>query len=172
MINLLPPKEKNILLKERNFRLILLLEIIFLVFLICFILILFEIKIHIASRVNYQKTQLQAETEASAIQELRKKINSANQNIFAMRDFYQKTPDLTGILEKVSGKILPGMYLTSISYNKANSQISLSGFSPTRNILRTFEQSLNVAFEEVDLPKEFLLKDADIDFEIYFKING
>jgi len=172
MINLLPPKEKNILLKEKNFRLVLVLEIILLVFLICLILVLLQVKIYISGRAEYQKALLQAETEASAIQELRKKINLANQSILAMKDFYQQSPDLTGILEKISGKILPGMYLTSISYNQSTSRVSLFGFSPTRALLvGQFKERLEEDFADIHLPEENLLKKYDVDFVVNFKIN-
>jgi len=171
MINLLPPKEEAILLREKKFKLVLILEIIFFVFLIFLILVLLSIKIHITDKVEHQKALLREESEPQIIQEFRQKINLVNKNISKLNEFYQQKTDLTEVLEKISTKLFPGMYLTSISYNQATSLISLFGFSPTRDLLLgEFKEDLESEFKEVYFPTENLLKKYDIDFIVNFKI--
>ncbi len=174
MINLLPFQEKEILRQEEKHNLVLILGILFLIFLISSILILFSIKIFISGEIEIQRILLSAEEKRfkeSQIQNLEEKINASNQTLSKLNLFYQNQLNLTETLEKISGTLPPGTYLTTLNLNLA--QISLSGFSPTREILLEFKENLDKegTFGEIYFPPSNWVKPIDIDFSVNFKIK-
>lgn len=176
MINLLPPQYKEELKQEENWRLVLLLGILILVFLISIILILFAIKFHIGGRVESEKTLVNLEekySQTSEIKELRQKIILANQNLSKLNSFYSFQVSPSEILEKVSKTIPSGIYLTAFSWQKNTSQISLAGFSPERKILFEFKENLEKEkeFTEIYFPPSSWINPVDINFYITFKIK-
>jgi len=173
MINLLPPQYKAELKEEENWKLTLILSILFLIFLICSALILFSIKISISGQAEAQKILLLQEEkkfEESQIQNLEEKITISNQALLKLNSFYQSQTNLTEILEKISETLPISVYLTTLNFNPA--QISLSGFSPTREILLEFKKNLEQEelFEEIYFPPSNWVKPTDIDFSVNFKI--
>jgi len=173
MINLLPPQQKEELLEEEKYNLVLTLGILFLIFLISLILILFSIKIFISGEIEAQKILFLGEEKKfkeSQIQNLEEKINISNQTFSKLNLFYQNQLNLTGILEKISGTLPPGTYLTTLNFNLA--QISLSGFSSTREILLEFKKNLEQEkiFGEIYFPPSNWVKPTDIDFSVTLRI--
>ena len=172
--SLLPPQQKEELLEEEKYSLVLTLGILFLIFLISLILILFSIKIFISGETEVQRILLSAEEKRfkeSQIQNLEEKINASNQTLSKLNLFYQNQLNLTETLEKISGTLPPGTYLTTLNFNLA--QISLSGFSPTREILLEFKENLEKEkiFGEIYFPPSNWVKPIDIDFLVNFKIK-
>jgi len=188
MINLLPFQEKEILRQEEKHNLVLILGILFLIFLISLILILFSIKIFISGEVEVQRILLSAEEKRfkeSQIQNLEEKINASNQTLSKLNLFYQNQLNLTETLEKISGTLLSGTYLTTFSLNplstpaegktqKYLAQISLTGFSPTREILLEFKENLDKegTFGEIYFPPSNWVKPIDIDFSVTLRITN
>ncbi len=186
MINLLPPQQKEELLEEEKYNLVLTLGILFLIFLISLTLILFSIKIFISGETKAQKILLLEEEKKfkeSQIQNLEEKINISNQTLSKLDLFYQNQLNLTEILEKTSETLPPGAYLTTFSLNplptpaegetqKYLAQISLTGFSPTREILLEFEEALGKEelFGEIYFPPSNWVKPTDIDFSVTLRI--
>lgn len=173
MINLLPPQYKAELKEEENWKLTLILSILFLIFLVCSALILFSIKVSISGQAEAQKILLLQEEkkfEESQIQNLEEKITVSNQALLKLNSFYQSQTNLTEILEKISETLPTGVYLTILNFNPA--QISLSGFSPTREILLEFKQNLEQEelFGEIYFPPSNWVKPTDINFSVNFKI--
>lgn len=173
MINLLPPQYKAELKEEENWKLTLILSILFLIFLVCSALILFSIKISISGQAEAQKILLLQEEkkfEESQIQNLEEKITISNQALLKLNSFYQSRTNSTEILEKISGTLPTSVYLTTLNFNPA--QISLSGFSPTREILLEFKKNLEKEelFEEIYFPPSNWVKPTDINFSVNFKI--
>ncbi len=87
--------------------------------------------------------------------------------------------DLTQVLEKIS-KLLPsGTYLTNFNLNLPPkkeefwAQISLSGFSESREVLLSFKENLEkeAEFAEVYFPPENWVKPSDINFTVTFKLK-
>jgi len=175
MINLLPPEEKKELIWEEKKKLSLILGILILVFLISLILVLSSIKIYISSQVEVQKFILSQEekkfkeSEAKTFQE---KLEFLNQELTNLNSFYQNQIDLIEIFEKVSNYIPSGVYLNSFSFTADTSQISLTGFSPTREILLEFKKNLETEkkFKEVYFPPTSWLEPTNINFAVNFKI--
>jgi Tfp pilus assembly protein PilN len=173
MINLLPPQYKAELKEEENWKLTLILSILFLTFLVCSALILFSIKISISGQLEAQKILLLQEEEKfeeSQIQSLEEKITISNQTLLKLNSFYQSQTNLTEILEKISETLPPSVYLTNLNLNLA--QISLSGYSPTREILLEFKKNLEKEklFEEIYFPPSNWVKPSNIDFSVNFKV--
>jgi len=184
MINLLPPQYKAELREEESWKLILILEILVLIFLICSALILFSIKISISGQVEAQKILLSYEEkkfEESQIQNMEEKITTSNQTLLELNSFYQGQTNLTEILEKISETFPVNVYLATLNFSplttkneKYVAQISLSGFSPTREILLEFKKNLEKEelFEEIYFPSSNWVKPTDIDFSVNFKIKA
>jgi Tfp pilus assembly protein PilN len=173
MINLLPPQYKAELKEEENWKLTLILSILFLTFLVCSALILFSIKISISGQLEAQKILLLQEEEKfeeSQIQSLEEKITISNQTLLKLNSFYRSQNNLTEILEKISETLPSSVYLTTLDLNLA--QISLSGYSPTREILLEFKKNLEKEklFEEIYFPPSNWVKPSNIDFSVNFKV--
>jgi len=169
MINLLPSKEKKALIQEENWKIVLILGFLVLIFLISLVLILLSIKISISGQVESQKIFLNQPYP----QDLQKMIETANQNLSKLNSFYQGQIYLTKILERISINLPPKTYLTSFSYQKERGQITLLGFAPTREILLEFKKSLEKEkdFAEIYFPAQNWFKPIDIDFSVTFKIT-
>jgi len=174
MINLLPPQQKRELLGEERFKLILILVILFLVFLILFSLILLSIKIYISGQAESQKILASLEEkELPQFKTLKEKLNLINQNLSKIDSFYQGQFSLTEFLERISEITPEGIYFKSFSYQENTSQITLSGFSPTVEVLVNFKENLEKQenFKEIRFSPAAWIKLVDIDFDVSFKIK-
>jgi len=174
MINLLSPQQKRELLEEERFRLILILGILFLVFLILLSLILLSINIYILGQAEFQKILASSEKKEfpQRFKTLKEELTLINQDLSKVDSFYQSQFQLTEFLKRISEIIPEGVYLKSFSYQKGNSQITFSGFSPTVGALVDFKDNLEKQkdFKEIRFPPAVWIKLTDIDFEVNFKI--
>jgi len=180
MINLLPQREREILTQEENWKLILILGIIFLTFLISLALILFSIQVYISGQIEAQKILFsQKEVESSKVQDFQEKIKLTNLSFSKLNSFYQGVFNGSEILEKTSGALPPGTYLTNFTLSTITgeeeypAQISLSGFSPNRETLLEFKKNLESQelFKEVYFPPSNWVEPINIDFSVNFKIT-
>jgi Tfp pilus assembly protein PilN len=173
MINLLPLEEKNILKSEEKWRLIVLVGILVLIFFLCLLLILYSIKIFVASEAEAQALVIETtgkEFENQETKDLKDKIASTNKNLSKLNDFFQESAHLTDVLEKVSDTLSPGMYLTNFTYQKQTTgqvkklEVVLSGFAPNTDILFDFRKNLEKVFAtKVDVGDSWI-KPADFRF--------
>lgn len=182
MINLLPPSEKKLLAQEKYWRMVLILEILFLLFLLSLILILFSIKIFIAGQLEAQKILLEQREKAipfSQIRDYEKKFIKLNLSLSKLNSFYQNQTSLTEILEKISETLPAGTYLTNLKFNPPQkekeyfAEVSLSGFCPSREILVEFRKNLEAQeeFKEVYFPPSNWVQSTNIYFSTNFKIK-
>ena len=180
MINLLPSEQKEEIFSRERLSLVLVLGILFFSFLISLSLILFSIKISLLGDLGVQKTFLETrERELSFNQKIKEVIENSNLTFSNLDSFYQKRLDLTQVLEKIS-KLLPsGTYLINFNFNLPTkkeeflAQISLSGFSESREVLLSFKENLEkeAEFAEVYFPPENWTKPSDINFTVTFKLK-
>ncbi len=173
MINLLPPQYKEELKKEENWKLIIIIGFLFLLFFLCLTLILFSIKIYISGQVSSQQILLDLkEKEFSQVQPLEEKFISINKNLSQLTSFYQEQVDFPEILERISEIIPSEISLTSFSYQKDISKISLSGFAPAISSLIELKSKLEEEelFEEIYFPADIWIQLNNIDFIVDFKI--
>ena len=172
--NLLPPQTKDELYEEEIKKMIIIFGILILIFLFSFTLILFAINDHISKQIDLKRTVINLEeknSEAPEIQNLREKIISINRTLSQLDSFYQAQVRLTEIFNKISDILPSQMYLTNFSYQKESAQVSLSGFSPNREILFEFKKTLENEFPEANFPPQNWIKATDIDFQVNFKIT-
>lgn len=181
MINLLPPEQKEEILTEKKFKLLLILEIVFVAFLLSFSLILFLVNISILNDLRAQEAVLQEkEKSVSLNKEFEEKLVLANADLSFLNAFYQERVEFTQILEKIPGLLPPGVYLTGLNFvplpkEKNTLKISLAGFCPDRETLLLLKGNLEkeaaFSMDKSSFPTEVWLKPNDIDFAISFKFK-
>lgn len=176
MINLLPPKQKEELLAQEQFKIVLILGTVIISFLFSLGLILFSIKTLIWTDLQIQRIfieQKEKELKNPRIQGLEEKIKEYNLTLLKLNNFYQSQKNLIAILGKIP-RILPDKtYLTTLNFNPDNLQISLSGFSPSREILLELKKNLEGAedFKEIYFPPTNWVEPTDINFTVTFKLK-
>lgn len=176
MINLLPQNEKEILWKEEKKKMFLVLEILGFVFLLCSILILTSMEIYISGQAEAERIILEQEKEefqSSEFKDCSREIKSANEVFAGLDSFYKNQVKLTNILKEVSEVIPEGIYLDNFSYQSQTSQVTISGFSRSREILIRFKNNLEQKgnFKEVYFPPACWLESTDINFNSSFKVE-
>jgi len=176
MINLLPPEQKQILLREKQFKKTLILGFIVIFSFSLFCLILLAIQLDLSGKLIVQKKfldQKNKEFEISEIKGLEKEVDSANKTLLRISSFYQDEFYLTDIVNDFLGTIPSGIYLTTFSFNRENKEFVISGFSPDRDTLIKFKENLenNGNFKEIFLPASSWVKPEDITFSVTFKIT-
>lgn len=174
MINLLPPIEKKKRIQEKNLKLVWVLGILIVGCLLSFVLILLSIKFYIANQVKAQEALVDLEKEKSSqVQILRKKVNSVNQTLSELDHFYQTQFVPSTFLERISGLLLPGIYLDSFSYQKEDSRVVLSGYASTIDEIYAFRERFRDQedFEEVNFILPDWLQPQDINFRVIFVLK-
>ena len=186
MINLLPPKEKKELFLKKVRRVVIILGGIILAALLCLILILFSIKIYSWGETESQKIileQTKKEYDTSDIKDLQEIVKKHNENLLKLKNFYGKNVYSSEILEKISKVSSPGIYLTNLSLNKPSEflkdsedkkpqdnriEITISGFSDTRENLSLFKENLEKeeGFKDVYFYPSSWVKPIDVDFSL------
>ncbi len=184
MINLLPPIEKAELLAQKNKRLVIVLGNIALVFLICFILILFSIKFHILSEIRHQKYDLDSAEKNYQMPltvSTKDAIKQYNASLLRLDDFYKKEIYISQVFKDVLGITRPnGIYFAEMvifrdDKSKTNQpgkvKIFLSATSNTRDNLLVFKNYIeeNKKIENVYFPPESWVKDKNISFNVTFE---
>lgn len=176
-INLLPQKERTLLIQEEHWKLTLLLEIIFLIFLISLSLILFSIRTYVSGQAEAQKILLsQRELETPQLKDLEDKIKRSNLIFSNLNSFYQKTTNPSEILEQVSEILPSGIYINSFDFvpigREYLAEVAFFGFSPNRATLLEFKKNLESqeTFKEVSFPPSNWITPENINFSVNFKI--
>ena len=194
MINLLPEKNKKELLMERNRRVVLILCYLVLFFAVSLGIIFLIIQVYLSQQINVNQNILakgEEQFSQSAVQEAQSKIKTANTSFRNLNVFYGSKIYYTEVLEKISGVLLEGFYLTnlSIKLNVKESKKSmddgsvkieverkvmgtLSGFAPLREDLLIFKEKLEneEGFSEIFFPSSNWVNKEDINFYLTFEI--
>jgi Tfp pilus assembly protein PilN len=179
MINLLPASEKQKILSEKRWKMILISGMIFAVFLVTFVLVLVLVNISVWTKFNSQNVLLQnrrKEAGMSEMQDLKKTILAANSNLAFLDDFYSKRTDMSGFLEEISG-ILPedvsldGVYINQFGKEKEAFQVSFSGKAPSLDGIMALRDRLKgeERFSEIDFPSDIWFQKKDFRFSVTFK---
>ena len=180
MINLLPPQQKKEVLEEERRKLFLISGFFFSVFLVSLTLALLSVKIYISGQVLSQKIlaeEAEKKFRASEAKTFEEEIRSLNDNLLKLKSFYDSQPNLTGLLEKIPETLPQKTYLTNLSLYPASQgnhklfQVSLTGYSATRDDLLAFKKNLESepGFSEIYFPPQSWVKSKDIDFSVSFK---
>jgi len=173
-LNLLPPEEKEALVFEKLRRQILFLGRAVFFLLLIFIVLAFSLYFHLAIILGAQTELIKATKSSQEIQRLEKNeedVRVINSGISKIYDIQNKFVLWSEVLTDLMNSIPQGVYFQSFSGQ--GSQITISGFAPTREGFLNFEESLkkNKRFYDVYSPVSNLIKKTDIDFSISFKFN-
>lgn len=176
MINLLPPQQKEELLDEEKFKLILILGIVFVAFLLSLALMLLLIKISLSADLDAQKIyfeQREKELDSTQIGEIEKEIQTYNLTLSKLKIFYQNQLDFTLLLEKIAKTLPEEVYLTGFNFNSQNYQISLNGFSPDRQKLLQLKENLakTEGFKDINFSSASWVPATDISFSVNFTLT-
>ncbi|MBL7156216.1 MAG: PilN domain-containing protein [Candidatus Pacebacteria bacterium] len=177
MINLLPPNEKQVILKNQQFNQVFILGILFLFFCLLLGLILFFIKTDMQQKIVLQENLLhkeQRKVESLNIKNLEEEIRSLNTIFTRLEYFYKERYYLTSSFENLFKTVPKDLYFINLSFNnKEVKKFSISGFSPNRQTLLEFKTNLESqkVFKEIYFPPSNWLKSENIDFIASFRIN-
>jgi len=184
MINLLPPKEKEELLLQRNKKLVMVLGNTVLVVLVCLILILLSLKFYILSEISYQKSNLDiAEKNYQMPTNLSVKdmIVGYNESLKKVDDFYKKEIYMSDAIKDILSVPRSGaIYFKEITINRSNAnkispekiKVSLYGVSNTRNDLIVYKNNIesNKKIKNVYFPPDSWVKNKDVNFYLDFEV--
>lgn len=176
MINLLPPQEKERLVKKETERMVIIWGFIIAVFLVSFAMSVLFTSIQVSSRAQAQELLLEGirkELENPSVAALKKELISANRFLTRVEPFLLKDKRVSRIFSVIASRLPPGLYVTRLSYNQPGA-ISLEGFSPTRQALLIFKQNLEeeAFFSKVDFPPSNWIKPEDINFVVNLNIDA
>ena len=180
MINLLPPKEKEILRIERNKNLIIVLSYVVIISLICLALVLFSLKLYILEDVNYQKYALQnaeKEYKTSEFLAVKENIIKYNKDLTSVSSFYQNSLYLSDMLKTILSVQRPsGLYFTNIDMKRGKEakkiSVIISGKSDSRDNLLDFKKNIesNGKIKNVNFPLNSWIKPSNITFSLTLEI--
>ena len=193
MINLLPPKEKEKLLFEKNKKLTIVLGNIIIISLVCLILILFSLNLYILGDVNYQRIILDNTKKKYQTQDFllfQNLIKKYNASLVQVDNFYKEEIYFSDILKTISEIERPkGVYLTSLTINKVKEKnlgvsatskslasgkikVTIFGISDTRDNLLAFKENIenNKEITNIYFPPNSWIKPSNINFNLTFEI--
>ena len=186
MINLLPPKEKEKLIRENNKKLVMVLGNIVVVSLVCLFLILFSLKFYILGEIVSQKFTLDDAEKQYQNKDfiiLKEVVEKYNAVLAKIDNFYKKKTDFNFALRYILEIQKPdGLYLTDINMDKIKEdnkiKINVYGVSDTRenllifknnienSLLEKLEQTLKI--KNVNFPPNNWVKSKNINFNFTF----
>lgn len=175
MINLLSPEEKEKLLMEKINKIILIHWFLIFFFLICFVAVLFSIKVYFKSQANlYENTffSLKNESEIKKIEEFRQYVKRMNIKISGSNEFYKNKIYFSDMLEKISQTLPENIFLNNLSIN-SDLAVFLSGFSLKVEDLLALKDNLKEeeGFSNIYFPPANWVKPENINFSASFSIT-
>ncbi len=179
MINLLPKEQKIEISTLRKLVLLSIWQILAICFFVSLVLIFLLVKVFIESEIKINELFLnQKEKEVSLNRVLEEKIENFNLSLSQIYSFYQNQIIFSELLNKVFQKIPEGIYLTNFNISlkeKKEKQldVTLSGFSPTRELLLSLKDNLEREkdFSNIVFPIETWTKRENIYFTTTFTIK-
>jgi len=174
MINLLPPENKKELLAQSNKHLVAVLIFIIIIALICFVLVLIYIKFYLLSEISLYKNQIQEKNNILSSEKLEKQINTYNNSFKEIKNFYEKNISFTEMIKYFLQSEMPvGVRLNSLSADikEGNIEVSIYGFSDTRDNLIKFKDNLmnNKYIKSPYFSPESWTKNKSINFYLKFQ---
>lgn len=172
MINLLPPSYKEELEQEKSFRLLVVLGISFFIFLICFMLMLFALRIYLKDQIESEKLlsflsakELQSQVHAG------QNLLNANNDFTALFELYQKRLSFSLIADHIANDLPQDIFLENLDIS--SSGVVLSGFAPKRDTLFAFKEKLgqDSLFQNINFPLSNLVNAQNINFSIRMGIR-
>jgi len=179
-MNLLPPKEKQILALNQTNKLITILGIVVLISLLYLILILLSIKLYVLSDVKIQQnilTLAQQENEKVNYENLNDSVKKYNSLLSQLDEYYKKELYFSKVLSTTTEIPKPsGLFLNnySLSRNPAGAiDVAVTGTSDTRDNLILFRKSIeeNINIKNPVFSPESWINSTKVDFSLTFSIK-
>lgn len=174
--NLLPPQEKKALESDDRRRWFFLFSGWFFFFLIIFILLCLSAYFYLSILLKSQEKSIEVEEnhfKTSQLSRFEGEIEQTNQKLQQIYALQRDLKRLTPVLENLANLIPDGVYLTGLSYQKNDSQITLIGQADTREQFLVFQKNLGESprFSDLSSPISNLLRQRDINFNLTFKVK-
>lgn len=179
MINLIPPKEKERIKMEKINKVIIIHWFLIFFFILCFILVLFSIRIYFKSQALAQNAMVlnaKSNSEAQKVKQFKEEMQTANNKIEEQNNFQKNKIYLSNIIEKIAGILPQNIKLNNISAVLDDQKIikaSVSGFAQSREDLVALKDKLEKesAISEIYFPPTNWVKAKNIDFFANFNIK-
>ncbi|MEA3452763.1 MAG: PilN domain-containing protein [Patescibacteria group bacterium] len=174
MISLLPPIEKEKRVQEKILKLIWILGILIIASTLSFGLILLSIKFYIADEIVFQEASIEVEREKNfQVQVLQKKINSVNNSLSELNDFYENQFSLSAFVEEFSLLVESSVYLENFSYQTRGSQVVFTGYALDIDSANNFRQTLREQedFKETNFVIPDWLQQKGVNFRVSFNLE-
>jgi Tfp pilus assembly protein PilN len=173
-LDLLPEQRKQEIKRRKTFRMILREEALFLLPLVLFILILFDIYYVLRVQKDTLGVQYSSQQSQDKYQQLNiyeEKFKQANAIDKVLRKIQSGHLRWVGLFRQVSDVTPDGIYISNLSTK--NYAVFLAGKAQTRDNLLDFKTRLeeNECFQDINVPLSNLVVKNDIDFQIDFTFN-
>jgi len=174
MLNLLPPKqEKKLRLRFLN-RTVICFGAAIILIISSLILFLFLAQKFLNSSLEEKQAELnlwQAKPEIQELKDLEARVKGVNKNAQFLSQKLEQTTQFYLILERLAEQTPLEIRIDDLSINDTG-EITVQGYSPTRNSLLIFKKNLEAGtyFTDLDFPLSNLAKTRDIDFYFSLKV--
>ncbi len=151
------------------------LGMVFLFFLLSLFLILFSVKIYVSGQAESQEISLKVERDHFSdigMKQLEDEIRLVNQEMLQLRNFYKEQFLFSDFLENLAEALPAESYFTRANFRYLSQEegirVNLSGFTPNREALRQFRNSLEDNPDIYDMELTGINPD---DFSMTFKVK-
>ena len=183
MINLLPSHQVERLKDQGRLKLISILGILVLSFCLSLYLAFLFVKGLTIEDIEEQKIMVEEERKIISLnRDLEKEIASSNNLFSDLASFYEQEISKTEVFEKINNTLPTGAYIIRASISSASTKaqtegkvhkIALTGYCPTREILRSFQEKLvnEDSFSNVYFSPISWVKPIDPIFSVTFNLK-
>jgi len=189
MINLLPPKEKEALISEKNKNVVMVLGNVVMISLVCLAMVLFSLRFYILGEASSQSAILEniknehQTPDFLLYNQVAKKYNGL---LIKLDNFYKKEAYFNEAIKIISEiKTVKGIFLTSINMDRGKDsstiRVAISGISDNRDSLLVFKDNIEKAsfgngengrkIENIYFPPDNWIKPKNVNFYLAFDIK-
>ena len=184
MINLLPPSYKEELQGEEQFRLVLILGMLIVIFFVCLSLALLSIRVYLSGEIQAQQILVESQSKDDRSSRV-DQVRDLNRDIAEASSFYENKVLISNVILRISDVLPESVYITSLSYtpifNSKSSRvdekpskvkIALTGFSPRTEDLLQIRTSLekDPLFGNFHFPPSNWINATNINFSFDFEL--
>lgn len=173
MINLLPPSHKEELRGEEQFRLVLIVGMLLMIFFICLSLLLLAIRVYVSGEIQAQEILVEAQEKEGGESHL-EQIHAFNTDITGVSSFLETRVTLSDVIGRISNALPESVHITSLSYTPMSpkAKIALQGFAPQTEDLLLLRSNLeqDSLFGNFHFPASNWIRATNIDFSFDFEI--
>jgi Tfp pilus assembly protein PilN len=174
-LNLIPPAEKEKLLKEKRFKKVLQLEIMLTLVFLMFCAVFLSFQYILVESLNSQKISIAMKEKYSQhgkISDYDNQFRQANKNISDIVSVERSQFYWSNLFSKLNALVPSGITLEGMVTNDYS--VTLGGIASSRDMLTLFKDNLTKesCFSDVNLPLSDLAQKDNAAFEIDFNIKA